>query len=162
MLIASLVVLPIAFGCDTTPASETQANLVATASADAQLSTLVGAVQAAGLVDALSGSDQLTVFAPTNEAFAALPAGTVEGLTEEQLRNVLLFHVAAGSVLSTQLSNGQTIGTLLSGETVTVIISGNTVGLDTNGDGQINASVIAADITASNGVLHKIDAVLLP
>jgi uncharacterized surface protein with fasciclin (FAS1) repeats len=115
--------------------------------------TLAGAVVSAGLVDALSGEGPFTVFAPTDAAFAALPAGLLEGLSVAELTDILLYHVVADMALSTDLSDGQTITTML-GEDVTVTIVGGDVFIN-------NAKVIVADLEASNGVVHVIDAVLL-
>ena len=119
--------------------------------------TLEAAVIAAGLVDALSGAGPFTVFAPTDAAFAALPAGTVEALLNDPqglLTEILTYHVAGGNVLSTQLSDGQAI-TTLNGATVTVTINADGVFIN-------DAKVTVADIQADNGVVHVIDAVLLP
>jgi uncharacterized surface protein with fasciclin (FAS1) repeats len=119
--------------------------------------TLEAAVIAAELADDLSGTGPFTVFAPTDAAFAALPAGTVEALLQDptgQLAQILLYHVASGNVLSTDLSDGQII-TTLQGETVTVSITGGNVFIN-------NAQVTVADIQADNGVVHVINAVLLP
>ncbi|WP_035482947.1 fasciclin domain-containing protein [Algoriphagus marincola] len=120
--------------------------------------TLVAAVQAAGLVETLSGDGPFTVFAPTNAAFEALPAGTVEGLLEpeskEALTGILTYHVVSGNVMSGDLSDGQEV-TTLNGQTLTVSIQ----------DGKVmigGATVVAADLAGSNGVIHVIDTVLLP
>jgi uncharacterized surface protein with fasciclin (FAS1) repeats len=119
--------------------------------------TLEAAVIAAGLADDLSGDGPFTVFAPTDAAFAALPAGTVEALLADPtgaLTQVLLYHAVAGEALSSSLSNGQTI-TTLQGQDVTVTITGGNVFIN-------DAQVIMADIVADNGVVHVIDAVLTP
>jgi transforming growth factor-beta-induced protein len=119
--------------------------------------TLEAAVIAAGLADDLSGAGPFTVFAPTDAAFAALPAGTVEALLADptgDLADILLYHVLGASVKSTDLSNGQTATTLL-GKNITVTINANGVFIN-------NAKVTVADIMADNGVVHVIDAVLLP
>jgi len=122
------------------------------------LSTLVAAVKAGDLVDVLQGDGPFTVFAPTNEAFAALPAGTLENLlkpeNKETLISILTYHVVAGEVKSTDLSNGMKAATV-NGAEVTVTI--NDMGVMING-----AKVTAADIEASNGVVHVIDKVILP
>ena len=120
--------------------------------------TLVAAVQAAELAGTLSGEGPFTVFAPTNAAFAALPAGTVEDLlkaeNKETLTGILTFHVVAGNVMSGDLSDGQVV-TTLNGQTLTIAI--------TDGKVTVNgANVIAADLAGTNGVVHVIDAVLLP
>jgi len=119
--------------------------------------TLEAAVVAAGLVETLSGTGPFTVFAPTDAAFAALPAGTVETLLADPtgtLTQILLYHVVGAQALSTDLTNGQTVTTLL-GQTVTVTINAEGVFIN-------NAQVTVADIVTDNGVIHVIDAVLLP
>jgi len=119
--------------------------------------TLEAAVVAAGLVETLSGTGPFTVFAPTDAAFAALPAGTVETLLEDPagtLTQILLYHVVGAQALSTDLTNGQTVETL-QGQTVTVTINADGVFIN-------NAQVTVADIVTDNGVIHVIDAVLVP
>lgn len=119
--------------------------------------TLVAAVQAAGLVDTLKGDGPFTVFAPTDEAFAALPEGTVESLLLPENRDtlvaVLTYHVVPGKVMSTDLSEGLTAATVQGGE-VTITLDG--------GPKVDGANIVSADIEASNGVIHVIDAVILP
>jgi len=117
--------------------------------------TLVAAVTAAGLVDTLKGDGPFTVFAPTDDAFAALPEGTVEALLGDipTLTSILTYHVVPGKVMSTDLSDGMMAGTV-NGAEVTI---GTMDGVTVNG-----ANVVAADIEASNGVIHVIDAVILP
>ncbi|MFC3881146.1 fasciclin domain-containing protein [Algoriphagus namhaensis] len=120
--------------------------------------TLVAAVQAAELAGTLSGDGPFTVFAPTNAAFAALPEGTVEDLlkpeNKDALTGVLTFHVVSGNVMSGDLSDGQVV-TTLNGQTLTVSIVDGKVSIN-------GANVVAADLAGSNGVVHVIDAVLLP
>lgn len=120
--------------------------------------TLVAAVQAAGLVETLSGDGPFTVFAPTNAAFAALPEGTVDTLlkpeSKDQLTGVLTYHVVAGNVMSGDLSDGQVV-TTLNGQTLTVSIKDGVVMIN-------GAKVVAADLAGTNGVVHVIDSVLLP
>ncbi|MHA6287235.1 fasciclin domain-containing protein [Maricaulis sp. CAU 1757] len=135
-----------------------QADIVDTAIAAGSFDTLVAAVQAAGLVDTLKSDGPFTVFAPTDAAFAALPEGTVESLllpeNRDQLAAILTYHVVSGAVTSDQLA-GQT----LSVETV----QGSTVAIDaTNGVTVNQANVTQADIMTSNGVIHVIDAVIMP
>ncbi|HSK31198.1 MAG TPA: fasciclin domain-containing protein [Candidatus Limnocylindria bacterium] len=120
--------------------------------------TLVAAVQAAGLVDALKGEGPLTVFAPTDEAFAKLPAGTVESLlmpeNKDKLIAVLTYHVVAGKVSAAEVAS------LTSAKTV----NGRALSIDTR-DGKVmvdNARVTATDIMASNGIIHVIDTVVIP
>ena len=139
------------------PAAPT-ADIVDTAVAAGSFNTLVAAVQAAGLVDTLKSPGPFTVFAPTDEAFAALPAGTVETLlkpeNKAQLQAVLTYHVLSGAVMS-----GDIAGKKLSPATV----QGSTVDIDaTNGVKVDGANVISADIKTSNGVIHVIDQVILP
>ncbi|MGA1181153.1 MAG: fasciclin domain-containing protein [Marivivens sp.] len=130
-------------------------DIVDTAINAGSFTTLVAAVQAAGLVDTLKGEGPFTVFAPTDEAFAALPEGTVEGLLAdpEALAKILTYHVIAGKVMSTDLSDGMTAATV-NGAEVTITTMG---GVKING-----ANVISADIETSNGVIHVIDQVILP
>lgn len=121
------------------------------------LSTLVAAVKAGGLVETLSSAGPFTVFAPTNEAFAALPAGTLEMLlkpeNKDKLVAILTYHVVSGTVKSTDLTNGMKAAT----------VNGAEVTITTMGGAKVNgASVVSADIMASNGVVHVIDAVILP
>ncbi|MEM1382445.1 MAG: fasciclin domain-containing protein [Pseudomonadota bacterium] len=143
----------------TTSAPAPQADIVDTAVAAGQFNTLVAAVQAAGLVDTLKSPGPFTVFAPTDDAFAKLPEGTVESLLQpenrEQLTAILTYHVIAGEVMSADL-----VGKKLAAKTV----QGSDVDIDATGGGvQVgNASVVAADVDASNGVIHVIDTVLLP
>jgi len=132
-------------------------NIVETAAADERFSTLVAAVEAAGLVETLSGEGPFTVFAPVNDAFAALPEGTVESLLMEenrdQLVSILTYHVVPGAVMSTDLSDGM-MATTVQGSDITVSI----------GEGVMinDANVVIADIETSNGVIHVIDSVILP
>jgi uncharacterized surface protein with fasciclin (FAS1) repeats len=142
---------------------EVRQNIVALAVATSDLSTLVSAVQAAELVDTLSGDGPFTVLAPTNAAFAALPAGTLDTLllpeNQADLQGILTYHVIAGNVLSSDLSNGQVV-TTVNGETLTVeITDAGVFFVDANGG---KAQVTTADVSASNGTVHIIDAVLLP
>ncbi|MBK8852188.1 MAG: fasciclin domain-containing protein [Saprospiraceae bacterium] len=119
--------------------------------------TLVAAVSAAGLVSTLQGDGPFTVFAPTDAAFAALPAGTIEALLADPqglLTQILLYHAVAGEALSSDLSNGQTIATI-NGKEITITINADGVFIN-------NAKVTVADLLADNGVVHVIDAVLLP
>ncbi len=133
-------------------------DIVDTAAAAGGFTTLVAAVEAAGLVETLKGAGPFTVFAPTDAAFAALPAGMVENLlkpeNKDQLVAVLTYHVVPGKVMSADLA-----GKTLEAETV----QGTTVAIDaTSGVKVDGANVTAADIEATNGVIHVIDAVILP
>lgn len=130
--------------------------IVDIAVADGNFSTLVAAVQAAGLAETLSGEGPFTVFAPTNAAFAALPAGTVEALLNDipTLTGILTYHVIPGAVMAGDLSDGMT-ATTVNGQDVTFTLGAD--GAMING-----AHITATDIEASNGVIHVIDAVILP
>ena len=132
-------------------------DIVDTAVGAGSFTTLVAAVQAAGLVDTLKSEGPFTVFAPTDEAFAALPEGTVATLllpeNKEQLISILTYHVVPGKVMSGDLSNGMT-ATTVQGSDVTIMIND---GVSING-----ANVTTADVEASNGVIHVIDSVILP
>lgn len=139
-----------------------QPDIVDTAAAAGSFSTLLSAAEAAGLVDALKGDGPLTVFAPTDEAFAALPAGTVETLLQPENRDalagVLKLHVIAGSKIKAEDLAGQKVtATTLNGD---LSVDG-TDGVVLTAPGS-TATVIAADVGASNGVIHVIDTVLLP
>jgi uncharacterized surface protein with fasciclin (FAS1) repeats len=135
------------------------ANIVETAVAAGQFKTLAAALEAAGLIDALTGEGPFTVFAPTDEAFAKLPAGTVESLlkpeNKEKLKSILLYHVVPGNVTAKQVMklNGRTVKTLEGGS-----IKVTTMHVVTVDD----ARVTKTDILASNGVIHVIDTVLMP
>jgi uncharacterized surface protein with fasciclin (FAS1) repeats len=133
-------------------------DIVGLAAGNEDLSTLVTAVKAAGLVETLQGTGPFTVFAPTKAAFAALPAGTLESLLKPEnkakLVSVLTYHVIGAKVMSTDLSNGQKAKTV-EGEEVKVSIGSKGVMIN-------DAKVVAADVAASNGVVHVIDKVILP
>lgn len=139
------------------PSYAAEKDIVDTAVEAGSFGTLVAAVQAAGLVDTLKGEGPFTVFAPTDDAFAALPEGTVEDLlkpeNKDKLTAILTYHVVSGKVMSTDLSNGMKAATVQGGE-VTIMTEGG-VRVD-------NANVVSADIEASNGVIHVIDAVIMP
>ena len=142
----------------TTTAPAAAGDIVAVASANPDFSTLVAAVQAAGLVETLQGAGPYTVFAPTNEAFAKLPAGVVDKLllpeNKDVLAKVLTYHVVAGKVMAADVKAGDVPS--VEGSPITVAVDGSTVTL--NGA----AKVIATDVAASNGVIHVIDSVIVP
>lgn len=142
---------------------KTEQNIVGVASSDAQFSTLVTAVKAAGLVETLSGEGPFTVFAPTNDAFAKLPAGTVDSLLKpenvEQLKSILTYHVVPAKVMSSDLSDGQVV-TTVQGANLKVSIANGEVTL-TDAKGGVS-KVVKADVAASNGVIHVIDTVVMP
>ncbi len=142
----------------TEPKVEAPKDIVDVASGSADHSTLVAAVKAAGLVETLKGAGPFTVFAPTNAAFNALPAGAVDGLLKPEkkadLTKILTYHVVSGSVKAADLKDGQKIKTIQGGELTVSIKDGKVM---ING-----ANVTAADLASSNGVIHVIDAVLMP
>jgi len=144
---------------DTVILPETR-DIVDIAVEDGRFTTLVTAVQAANLVDTLKSEGPFTVFAPTDDAFAALPVGTVEGLLADipALTNVLLYHVVPGKVMAADVLglDGQSAETALKGQSISITVDGDSVVLNDN------VNVIITDIEASNGVIHVIDAVLLP
>ncbi|MEG4284171.1 fasciclin domain-containing protein [Microcoleus sp. A006_D1] len=131
------------------------ADIVDTAVSAGSFTTLVAAVKAAGLVDTLKGAGPFTVFAPTDEAFAKLPAGTVEALLKDipKLTKILTYHVVAGKVMAADVVK------LTSAKTV----EGSEVKIDASSGVKINDSTVTtADVVADNGVIHIIDSVLLP
>lgn len=131
------------------------ADIVDTAAAAGQFNTLISAVQAAGLADTLKGDGPFTVFAPTDAAFAKLPAGTVESLLndKEKLAQILTYHVVPGKVMSSEVSTGQVA--TVQGQSLNVVVNGDAVKVN-------EAQVVKADVLASNGVIHVIDTVVLP
>ncbi len=144
---------------ESTPAAEPEAQpgtIVDIAVGDGRFETLVAALQAAGLVETLQGEGPFTVFAPTDDAFAKLPKGTVAALLEDipTLSNILLYHVVAGNVMAADVVKLDA-ATTVQGSDVTVTVDGDTVRIN-------DAQVIITDIEASNGTIHVIDTVLLP
>lgn len=138
-------------------AQDATSDIVDTAVAAGDFTTLVAAVQAAGLVDTLKGEGPFTVFAPTDAAFAALPEGTVDTLltpeNRDQLVSILTYHVVPGAVMSSDLTEGMTAAT----------VQGGDVTFTLDGGAKVNdANITAADIAASNGVIHVIDTVIMP
>jgi uncharacterized surface protein with fasciclin (FAS1) repeats len=134
------------------------ADIVDTAISAGQFTTLAKALQAAGLVDTLKGDGPFTVFAPTDAAFAKLPAGTVESLlkpeNKEKLTSILTYHVVPGSVKAAQVATMSSAETV-NGDTVVFKSQNNAVKVD-------QANVVKADVVASNGVIHVVDTVLMP
>jgi uncharacterized surface protein with fasciclin (FAS1) repeats len=132
-------------------------NIVSIASGSADHTTLVAALKAADYVTAVANPGPLTVFAPTNQAFAALPPGALDGLLEpgnvEELRNVLKYHVTTSALAASSFQDGQSLG-MANGSRATLRVEGDQV--------SINGAHIVASIPASNGMVHVIDAVLLP
>jgi transforming growth factor-beta-induced protein len=140
----------------TTAPAPAAKDIVDTAVADGRFKTLVAAAQAAGLVDTLKGKGPFTVFAPSDDAFAKLPAGTVDGLLKDpaKLKDILLYHVVAGNVMAADAAK------LTSADTVL----GKPIMIKTK-DGKVminDATVIIPDVKAGNGVIHVIDSVMLP
>ncbi len=145
----------------TAPAAPAE-TIVEIAAGNPDFSTLVAAVKAAGLAETLSGEGPYTVFAPTNDAFAKLPAGTVESLllpeNKQKLADILTYHVVAAKVLAADVQPGPV--TTVNGADFTISVENGEV-IITDGQGG-KAKVVKTDIEASNGVIHVIDAVLLP
>jgi uncharacterized surface protein with fasciclin (FAS1) repeats len=140
------------------PAAEAPKDIVDTAVAAGSFETLVAAVQAAGLVETLKGEGPFTVFAPTDEAFAKLPAGTLEDLlkpeSKDTLTSILTYHVVPGKVMAADVV-GLDSATTVNGEDLSIEVEGDTVMVD-------GAAVVQADIECSNGVIHVIDSVIMP
>ena len=152
----AIVLIPAVAGADTMPMPTK--NIVETAVAAGQFTTLVTALKAAGLTSTLEGKGPFTVFAPTDAAFAKLPAGTVQTLLEpankKKLTAMLTYHVVAGEVRAAEvvkLTSAKTVN----GQSVTIAVNNGVVKVD-------DATVVKTDIVASNGVIHVIDTVLMP
>jgi transforming growth factor-beta-induced protein len=142
-----------------TPVAEEPAmmDIVDTAIAAGNFNTLVAAVEAAGLVDALKGEGPFTVFAPTDDAFAAIPKETIDALLADpsgDLTQILLYHVIEGKVMAADVTDGLE-ATTLQGAPVTFTIADGAVKIN-------DATIVATDIETSNGVIHVIDAVIMP
>jgi uncharacterized surface protein with fasciclin (FAS1) repeats len=155
-LLASILVLSASlFAADQSMAKK---DIVDTAVAAGQFNTLAKALQAAGLVDTLKGKGPFTVFTPTDEAFAKLPAGTIDELlkpeNKEKLVSILTYHVVPGAVSSKKVATMKSAKTV-NGKDVSISAEGGSVKIN-------DAKVIKADIKASNGVIHVIDSVLMP
>jgi len=135
---------------------ENELTIAEVASEDGRFETLVAALGAANLVDTLNGDGPFTVFAPTDDAFAKLPDGTVEGLLNDipTLRQILLYHVVSGRVPASDVV-GLTQAETVQGQPVVVSVSGSTVRVN-------DATVTQTDVMGSNGVIHVIDSVILP
>jgi len=156
LAMAAVAAVGITFGAASAYAADK--DIVDTAVGAGQFNTLAAALTAAGLVETLKGEGPFTVFAPTDEAFAALPAGTVDNLlkpeNKDQLTAVLTYHVVPGKVMAAdvvKITEAKTVN----GATITVKVDGETVMIN-------DAKVTAADVAASNGVIHVIDKVILP
>jgi transforming growth factor-beta-induced protein len=153
-----LLSLAVVFGASITAGAEEKKDIVDTAVGAGSFKTLVAAVKAADLVDTLKGKGPFTVFAPTDEAFAKLPAGTVESLLKPENKNklvaILTYHVVAGKVMAkdvVKLTEAKTV----QGSSVKIAVKEGKVSVD-------GANVVKTDIETSNGVIHVIDAVILP
>lgn len=153
---AILLVSVLATSAFAAPAFQAEKTIVDIAVEDGRFTTLVTALQAAELVETLQGEGPFTVFAPTDDAFAALPDGALDGLLADipALTDVLLYHVVSGEVLAADVIQLSAADTVL-GQPVSIEINGDTVMVN-------DAQVIITDIQGSNGVIHVIDAVLLP
>jgi uncharacterized surface protein with fasciclin (FAS1) repeats len=151
VLIAGLV-----FGSIQLKANMGEKNIVETAVGAGMFNTLVTAVKEANLVKTLSGPGPFTVFAPTDEAFGKLPEGTIEALlkNKEKLTSILTYHVVAGKVMASDVVNLKSAKTV-NGQSLTIMVKDGKVMVD-------KAMVIKTDIVCSNGVIHVIDAVLIP
>jgi uncharacterized surface protein with fasciclin (FAS1) repeats len=145
-------------GTAASPVRAQQKDIVDTAVAAGSFKTLAAALQAAGLIETLKGKGPFTVFAPTDAAFAKLPAGTVESLllpeNREKLRRILTYHVVSGAVTSDSVVT-MTSAKAVSGDTITIKTMAGKVMVD-------NAHVTTTDIITSNGVIHVIDSVIIP
>jgi uncharacterized surface protein with fasciclin (FAS1) repeats len=153
---AAVVAAPLTATAGDMNKMDSKKDIVDTAVAAGSFKTLAAALDAAGLVETLKGAGPFTVFAPTDEAFAKLPAGTVEGLLKDKakLTAILTYHVVAGKVEAAdvvKLDSAKTVN----GQSVTIKVVDGKVHVD-------NATVTAADVQASNGVIHVIDTVLIP
>lgn len=155
---AVAVALSLSLGVLAGPKPEPPKDIVDTAVAAGSFKTLVAALQAAGLVDTLKSKGPFTVFAPTDAAFAKLPAGTVEDLLKPEnkakLVAILTYHVVPGEVMASQVTKMKSVKTL-NGESLTIKVEDGAVLVD-------NAKVTKTDILCSNGVIHVIDSVVLP
>lgn len=151
-------VVALALSAPVATAAGQKANIVQTAVDAGSFNTLVAAVKAAGLVKTLQGPGPFTVFAPTDEAFARLPAGTVENLLKPENKNqlvaILTYHVIPGKVMAKDIAGKKTMAKSVEGSAISVDA--------TNGVRVDNATVVKADIEATNGVIHVIDSVIMP
>ena len=158
MNLAAAAVLAVGIAASSTMARAAEKDIVDTAVSAGEFKTLAAALGTAGLVDTLKGAGPFTVFAPTDAAFAKLPAGTVENLlkpeNKDQLTAILTYHVVAGKVMAAdvvKLSEAKTVN----GAPVKIAVNGDKVMVN-------DSTVSAADVAASNGVIHVVDTVLLP
>ena len=156
VLVFGLTLLLATNACKSSEEVQELKDIVDTAIESGNFNTLVTAVQAAGLVDALKEPGPLTVFAPTDEAFALLPAGTLDALLQDipTLQSILLYHVAAGYFSAESVTQLNMIQ-MLSGQSASISMDNGNVMID-------NAMIVQTDINCSNGVIHVIDAVIIP
>ena len=158
-IIKGLMAVAITFGMLSTTsvkAKDREKNIVETAVAAGTFNTLAAALQAAGLVDVLQSEGPFTVFAPTDEAFAKLPEGTVAALLKdkEKLAQILLYHVVAGKVMAKDIVKLDAAKTV-QGQSIKIMVKDGKVMAD-------GAQIVATDIVTSNGVIHVLDSVILP
>lgn len=155
-MLAGIVTLGMTMGSVGANGNQDQKDIVDTAVAAGSFNTLVAAVKAAGLVETLKGKGPFTVFAPTDEAFAKLPAGTVEALLKdkEKLTKILLYHVVSGNVMAKDVVKLKSAKTV-QGSSAKITVKDGKVMVD-------NANVVKTDIATSNGVIHVIDTVIIP
>ncbi len=160
-LLSGLMAAALVFGLSFLPmtgkaADVSEKNIVETAVGAGLFNTLVTAVKAAGLVETLSGPGPFTVFAPTDEAFAKLPAGTVEALLQDKakLASILTYHVVSGKYMAADVLKMSSLKSV-QGQNITISLKGGAPMAD-------NAKIVKTDIVCSNGVIHVIDAVILP
>ncbi|MEO7823094.1 MAG: fasciclin domain-containing protein [Gemmatimonadaceae bacterium] len=156
--VAALAAIVTLSACASTPMAEPAKNIVQVASENGSFNTLVTAVKAAGLVETLEGPGPFTVFAPTDAAFAKLPAGTINSLlaNKDALTSILTYHVVSGRTVASDITrmNGAMPSTV-NGQPLNITVRAGKVYVN-------GAQVIMADVQASNGVIHVIDAVLMP
>jgi uncharacterized surface protein with fasciclin (FAS1) repeats len=154
--VAVLMISVVAFASTDHMSSLEKKSIVETAVGAGKFNTLVTAIKAADLVETLSGPGPFTVFAPTDDAFAALPVGTVEALLQnkDKLQAILTYHVVSGKVMAADVVNLKSAKTV-NGQEITIMVKDATVMVD-------NAKVVMTDIECTNGVIHVIDAVILP
>ena len=159
LLVAAFAAVMSWVAIDPSRAAQPEKDIVDTAVSAGQFTTLVAAVQAAGLVETLKGKGPFTVFAPTDAAFAKLPAGTVDNLlkpeNKDQLVAILTYHIVPGKVMSSDIAGKKTEAKTVQGSMLEVDATNGGVMVD-------NANVVGADILASNGVIHVIDTVVIP
>ena len=157
LMVIALLSLTVTSAFAAAPPNQDQMDIVDTAVADGRFTTLVTAVQAAGLVDTLKSEGPFTVFAPTDDAFAALPEGTLDSLLADPaaLGDILLYHVVPGKVMAADVVSLTSADSAQGSPIAIEVVDGQVV---LNG----SATVVTTDIETSNGVIHVIDAVILP